>query len=147
MEWCGPTAWQSSPVAALSRTCIPLGDRKVQRSHSWHRGPSFEPHNCLSKYYNVPISLLSKPRARLCPVPSPGTQKGRLNFHQGLGQRLPTEKQRMFPGAEPQGSPCPGPVWHRLGTRECYRSSASAWSGFGFTQTLFTSQIQPVLSV
>lgn len=38
---------------------------------------------------------------------SQGTQQGRLKFHQGLGQRLPTKGQRMLPWAETPGSPVP----------------------------------------
>lgn len=103
----GATARQSSPAAARGQPPS-LSVMGVRHSHSRHMGPSSEPHTCLSKYYSLPISLLRKLRARLCPAPSPRTQKGRLHFHQGLGQRLPTKRQRMFPVAvlqDPQPQP------------------------------------------
>ena len=39
----GPTAWQEPPVAGLSQTSIPPGDRTVQHSPSWPRGPAQTP--------------------------------------------------------------------------------------------------------
>lgn len=88
----GARAWPlhaELPCGSSRPTHHPPG--RVQPSPAWPRGPSWSLVTASLKM-PMPISVWRQFRARLCPGPSTGTQKGGLTCHQGLGQGLPAHQ-------------------------------------------------------